>query len=230
MEQKIVNVNGIPAVIFGRKSNKAYIYVHGRCGNKFVAESFAGIAEERGYQTVAFDLPEHGERHDTKRLDVWDGTADLTSVAEYVFSQYAEVSLYGCSIGAYFSLVCMANKKLGRCLFQSPIVDMEWLVKSMMRWNGVTEERLRHEGEIKTPAEPLRYDFYQYIVNTPMPEWKQKTFVLYGAMDELQPLESIRVFTEHSGAVLTIAENSGHAFMADGDAAIVENWLREVVR
>lgn len=230
MEQKLIDINGIPAVVFGKKSNKSYIYVHGRCGNKFVAETFAGIAEERGYQTIAFDLPEHGDRHDSKRLDVWDGTSDLTSIAEYVFSRYDEVSLYGCSIGAYFSLVCMADKKLVRCLFQSPIADMKWLVTSMMRWNNVDEERLRREGEIKTPTEPLRYDFYRYIMDNPLPEWKHKTFILCGAKDELQPIESVKAFAKRSGAVLTIAENSGHAFMGEGDSQIVEKWLRENIR
>ena len=55
-------IGKIPVIIWGAKSDKAYIYVHGKMSDKESAESFAQIAENKGYQTISFDLPEHGER------------------------------------------------------------------------------------------------------------------------------------------------------------------------
>ena len=50
-------VEGIPAVLWGEPSAKIYIYVHGKQGYKEYAEAFAKVAEEKGYQTLSFDLP-----------------------------------------------------------------------------------------------------------------------------------------------------------------------------
>ena len=54
--KKIV-VEGIPAVLWGEPSDRIYIYVHGKQGYKEYAEAFAKVAEEKGYQTLSFDLP-----------------------------------------------------------------------------------------------------------------------------------------------------------------------------
>ena len=51
-----VNVDGIPALVWGSKSEKVYIHVHGKMSRKEFAESFAVIAESKGYQTISFDL------------------------------------------------------------------------------------------------------------------------------------------------------------------------------
>lgn len=129
-EQKI---NGIPSIIWGKPSSKVFIHVHGKMSRKEYAGQFARIAESKGYQTVSFDLPEHGERQNSDyRCDVWNGTHDLNVIADYVFTHWESVSLYACSLGAYFALNCYADRSFEKCLFQSPIVDMKWLVQHMM--------------------------------------------------------------------------------------------------
>ena len=50
-------VEDIPSVLWGEPSDKIYIYVHGKQGYKEYAEAFAKVAEEKGYQTLSFDLP-----------------------------------------------------------------------------------------------------------------------------------------------------------------------------
>ena len=60
-----INIGGIPAILWGKPSKKVYIYVHGKMSRKEYAESFAETAELKGWQTLSFDLPEHGERTDT---------------------------------------------------------------------------------------------------------------------------------------------------------------------
>ena len=87
---------------------------------------------------MSFDLPEHGERADPKRCDVWDGVSDLRTISDYAFANWERVSLYACSIGAYFSLNAYNAMPFEKALFQSPIVDMERLVIYMILCAGTT--------------------------------------------------------------------------------------------
>lgn len=215
----------IPAILWGEDSNRVYVHVHGKMSRKEFAESFAAIAETKGYQTLSFDLPEHGERTDSKRCDVWDGVSDLRTISDYAFANWERVSLYACSIGAYFSLNAYNTMPFEKALFQSPIVDMERLVKNMMLWSGVTEAELESKKEIPSPVDTLRWDYYQYIISHPITQWNIPTAILYGGKDNLQPEESVRAFAEKFGCSLTVSENSEHPFMAQSDALIVENWL-----
>lgn len=65
--------SGIPAALYGAESEKIFLCVHGQFGNKFEAESFARIAVPLGWQVLAVDLPEHGERagNSSARFDPW---------------------------------------------------------------------------------------------------------------------------------------------------------------
>lgn len=218
-------LDDIPSILWGEDSNKVYVHVHGKMSRKEYAESFAAIAETKGYQTLSFDLPEHGERTDSKRCDVWDGVSDLRTISDYAFANWERVSLYACSIGAYFSLNAYNTMPFEKALFQSPIVDMERLVKNMMLWSGVTEAELESKKEIPSPVDTLRWDYYQYIISHPITQWNIPTAILYGGKDNLQPEESVRAFAEKFGCSLTVSENSEHPFMAQSDATIVENWL-----
>ena len=232
MRTERMTVGGIPAILWGEPSDGVYIHVHGKLSRKEYAEPFARIAEERGLQTLSFDLPEHGERGGdrTVRCDVWNGVRDLNRIADYAFAHRRRVSLFACSLGAYFALSALADRKLERCLFQSPIVDMRRLVEDMMRRAGVTPDRLRREGEIDTPLDALRWDWYQHILAHPVETWPIPTAILYAGRDDLQPEASVRAFAERFGASLTVAEGCGHAFMAPGDGEVVERWLREQLR
>ena len=230
MERINIDISGIPAILWGSRSEACFIYVHGKMGCKEYAESFARIAAEKGYQTLSFDLPEHGERKNSpERCDVRNGIRDLNVIADYVFERWQRVSLYACSLGAYFSLNAYAEGERGfeKCLFQSPIVDMEWLVRSMMKWAGVTEEQLEREKEIFTPTDTLRWDYYRYILSHPQGEWKHPTSILYAALDDLQPETSVRAFAEKNGCSLTVSADSRHPFMEPEDIPIVEGWLAE---
>ncbi len=197
-------------------------------GRKEYAEQFAAIAERKDYQTLSFDLPEHGERTDTTyRCDVWNGIHDLNAVADYVFAKWNQVSLFACSLGAYFSLNAYNNRTLEKCLFQSPIVDMKWLVEHMMLWSGVTEEQLKQSNEIVTDIDTLRWNYYQYILAHPINLWAFPTAILYGGKDNMQPIVSLQAFVEKFGAVLTVSEQSDHSFMGPADFDIVEQWLSD---
>ena len=62
MKTERITLKGIPALLIGEPSHKVYLYVHGKMGSKEEALAFAEQACPAGYQVLAIDLPEHGER------------------------------------------------------------------------------------------------------------------------------------------------------------------------
>lgn len=230
MDPERISIGGISAIVWGRPSEKVYLYVHGKMSCKEYAADFAAIAEEKGHQTISFDLPQHGERQNEEcRCDIWNGMHDLKLVRDYTFGRWNGVSLYACSLGAYFSLQTYAGDDFRKCLFHSPIVDMTYLVKQMMLWFDVSEERLFEQQEIDTPIDPLRWDYYRYIQSHPVESWKVPTSILYGRKDVLQSRAVMGEFAERYGCTLTLAEDSAHAFMEEKDAEIIREWLREEI-
>jgi len=228
MKKTRIEISAIPALIWGNPSDKVLLCVHGKMGSKECVEHIAKIAQEKGYQTVSFDLPQHGERkEEPDKCDIWNGIRDLSVVGAYVFSHWKSVSLYACSLGAYFSLHAYYMREFKQCLFQSPILDMEYLIGQMMQWFDVTEERLESEKEIDTPIDVLSWNYFQYVKAHPVTCWNVPTSILYAGKDNLQSREVVKSFTERFGCALTVSENSEHPFMEDGDGAIVEQWLQE---
>ena len=224
------SIDGIPAVLWGVPSDKVYIYVHGKQGYKEYAEAFAKVAETKGYQILSFDLPKHGERKDgPEPCDVWQGIKDLEKIAAFTFGKWTEVNLFACSLGAFFALHAYADKPFKKCLLQSPIIDMPWLIRQMMLWFDVSEARLEQEKKVSTPFETLDWDYYQYVLQHPINKWAFPTEILYAGKDNLQPVEAMEAFAKRFGAGVTISPGSEHPFMGAEDDAIVEKWLARVV-
>ena len=74
-------------------------------------EKLKEIAEKKGFQTVSFDLPQHGERSCDESpeekiwvFNVFNALTDLRQMAEYVYARWKAVSLFGNSYGAQISL------------------------------------------------------------------------------------------------------------------------------
>lgn len=230
MTKERINIDYIPAIIWGEKSNKIYLYVHGKMSRKEYAESFAEIAASKGYQTISFDLPEHGERLDQEyKCNITNGITDLTKVGDYVFERWEKVSLYGCSLGAFFSLHAYCDKHFENCLFQSPLVNMEYLVQQMFQWFHISEEQLKQQGEIETPVDTMSWEYYQYVKAHPIDKWMVPTHILYGAKDNLQSRSIIENFASRFHCKLTVAENSEHPFMEESDVVIVDEWMKNSI-
>lgn len=228
MKAERKEIENIPALIWGETSDKVLLCVHGKMASKECAEGIAGIAQEKGYQTVSFDLPQHGERkNEEDRCDIWNGIRDLTTVGDYVFFRWKEASLYACSLGAYFSLHAYSMKDFRQCLFQSPILDMEYLIGQMMQWFAVSEERLEREQEVDTPIDVLSWKYYRYVKEHPVCHWSIPTRILYAGKDNLQTMEVVKRFAERFGCTVTVSEGSEHPFMEAEDGPIVDRWLRE---
>ena len=226
MIQNRIKIDGIPAIIWGKPSDKVWLCVHGKMSSKEAFEGLKAVAEEKGYQTVSFDLPQHGQRKvEAKRCDIWNGIYDLSVVGDYVFSQWREVSLYACSLGAYFSLNAYQTRRFRKCLFQSPILDMKYLIHQMMLWFDIPEERLAQEKEIDTPIDLMSWDYYQYVLAHPVEKWDIPTWILYGGKDNLQTIHIVKAFADRFGAFVTVSESSEHPFMAETDIPVVHQWL-----
>lgn len=225
-----IEIDNIPAILWGEPSDKIYIFVHGKMSSKESAHEFSQIASERGYQVLSFDLPEHGKRKDKNYLcNVWNGVHDLEKIGAYVQENWKEISLFGCSLGAYFSLHAYKNLPIKKCLFQSPIVDMEHLICKMFKWFNVTEELLREKKEIYTPIETLSWDYYSYVKEHSINKWNIPTAIIYGSEDNLQSHEVIDNFSKKFNSDLTVSIGSEHDFHTEEQSRAITKWLEKYI-
>lgn len=231
VDKKKIFIENIPTLIWGPASDKVYIYVHGKMGCKEGAEHFAEIAVSRGYQVVSFDLPEHGERKDEKySIMAWNAVKDLKCISSYVTNRWKEISLYACSLGAYFSLLAYKDIEMKKCIFQCPLLSMENLIKNMMKWFDITEEQLRKEKEIPTPmGETLYWDYWIYSKENPVDEWKTKTYILYPSKDALTDRKTVDNFTNTHSVQLTVLDGAEHYFRELNYLEELEMWLKDTI-
>lgn len=215
---------GIPALVWGNRSERVFLHVHGKCARKEYAADFAALAQAYGWQTVSFDLPGHGEREEIP-CDVWHGMADVAAMAEAVSARWPRMGLFACSLGAYFSLRALADTPPACCLFQSPILDMGWLIEQMMSWSGVTEGQLEQAGRIPTPIDTLDWAYRQDVLAHPITRWETPTAILRAERDQLQSLAVTEAFARRFGCWLDVAPGCDHPFMGPGDGAVIRAWL-----
>ena len=225
MKTQKLEISGIPALLYGEESRKVYLYVHGKMGSKEEALAFAEQACPAGYQVLAIDLPEHGERKNgPERLLPWVVVPELQFIDQYARVHWRQVSLRATSIGAWFSMLALQEKALRRALFVSPIVDMEDLIGRMMQQANVTEEQLKAAGEIPTTfGETLSWPYLCWVREHPL-NWHGRTQVLYGDKDALPSRAVIERFRQQSGAHLTIMEDGEHWFHTSVQMAAVQTW------
>ncbi len=227
MLKQPISIESSPATIWGTPSDQVYLFVHGKMSQKEEAEGFALIAQSKGYQVVSFDLPEHGERKaHAYRCTVQNAVHDLGIVGDWVTGQWSNVSLYGASLGAYFSLVAYREFRFKKCLFLSPILDMENLIQSMMKWFNVTPELLRERQEIPLPGgETLSWPYYAFVREHPIVKWNSPTYILYGSGDHLTPRNVVDTFVANFHCHLDILQNGEHYFHTQEQLAVVDTWL-----
>lgn len=127
MKTQKLEISGIPALLYGKESRKVYLYVHGKMGCKEEALPFAELACPAGYQVLAVDLPEHGERKgSSEKLLPWVAVPELEAVYSYAAERWKNVSLRATSIGAWFSMLALQAKPLRSALLLSPVGSHQW--------------------------------------------------------------------------------------------------------
>jgi hypothetical protein len=229
MNQQTVRIESIPAILWGSPSESVYIFVHGKMSRKEEAEGFAEIATRKGYQVLSFDLPEHGERKtETYRCTVQNGVHDLQIISKFVIKKWENISLLGNSLGAYFSLVAYQDLRFRKCLFLSPILDMEHLIQNMMKWSNVSEELLKEKQEIPTPmGETLSWSYYTYVKEHPILKWENQTHILYGSNDHVTERYIVDGFAAKFHCNLEVLQNGEHFFHTKEQMEVVDKWLNQ---
>jgi hypothetical protein len=231
MQKRSLLINSIPAIIWGNPTANVYIFVHGKMSQKEEAEGFATIAERKGHQVLSFDLPEHGERRsENYECTIQNGVNDLRLICTYALSRWKTISLFGNSLGAYFSLTAYQNINFTKCLFLSPILDMEHLIQNLMDRFNVTEELLKEKQEIPIPiGEKLSWPYYKYVKENPILSWGSPTYILYGSNDDRTERYIVDAFVRKFRCHLEVLQNGEHYFHTKEQVEVVDRWLNRSV-
>ncbi|MCH5138737.1 alpha/beta fold hydrolase [Clostridiaceae bacterium UIB06] len=233
MIKQNLKIENIPAILWGDKSDKLFVVVHGNMSNK--ADDFIVVFTEeataRGYQVLSFDLPEHGERKDENYpCKVQNCVKDLNTIMVYAKSLSNNVSVLACSMGAYFTLLAYSNEKLQQCLFLSPVVNMERIINNMMTWFNVSESRLETEKEIPTPiGQTLYWDYYCYVKEHPIVIWNKPTSILYGSEDNICEFDVVSDFAKGFNCDLEVMEKGEHYFHTEDQLGFFSQWLKKYI-
>lgn len=233
MQNKIFRIDNIPAVLWGESSEKIVVAVHGNMSNKADApiEILAKNVLPNGFQVLSFDLPEHGDRKgESTPCKVQNCVKDLTTVMDYAKARWKHVSLFANSMGAYFSLLAYHNEGLEKAWFLSPVVDMQRIIENMMMWFHVTEEQLKNEQTISTPiGQNLYWDYYCYVKEHPIRDWKAPTTILYGSKDDMCESDTILKFVKQFSCELEIVQEAEHYFHTPEQLRALNEWIERTV-
>jgi esterase/lipase len=228
MKYKKFTIDGIPAILYGETKEQIIIAVHGLMSNKedTVIKILAEKAVEKGYQVLSFDLPEHGERKDNNKLLPWNCEIELRKIYEWCEKAHKLISVFGCSIGAYMSLLAFKDKKIENSLFLSPIVNMEYVINQMMLNNNVSEKELKQKGKIALAnGQILDWDYLTYVRSNTI-DWKKPTEILWGIHDNIMSENEIDKFALKCNAKVQKV-NSEHFFYTDEQLNLYKEWLSD---
>lgn len=192
------------------------IYIHGKGGN---------IEETNHYQSIFRKSDVIG--FDYKSQTPWEAEIEFPMLYDRYAKAYDSVILIANSIGAYFTMLSLAEKNISQALFISPIVDMEKLIMDMMKWLNITEDELKSKKEVETEfGETLSWEYLSHVKNHPI-RWNVPTSILYGEKDNLTSKETITKFAEQISADLTIMGNGEHWFHTDEQLNFLDTWVKK---
>lgn len=195
------------------------IYIHGKGGDPGEAEHYKPLFE--GSDVIGFDYVSN---------DPQSAKKEFSEYFDKVSAGYDSVILIANSIGAFFAMSSLSEKKIDRALLISPIVDMERLISNMMMWAGVTEEELLERGEISTEfGEVLSYKYLCYVRDNPV-MWNVPTYILYGERDNLTAFETISEFAGRINAPLTVMKDGEHWFHTEEQMKFLDEWVRNSIK
>lgn len=225
-------LNYISAVLYGEPSEKVWLYIHNSKGSKEDAERFYDIVKEDGWQVLAIDLPERGERKDSKeKMNPWTVSPELTFVLSYARDHWKKISLRADGLGAYFALVSFQERKFDKVLFVSPIVDMAEHIDGMMEANDVNQETLKAGNIIEISDQlTLSWDYFLYAHDYPIRIWDVPTAMLCSTIETTFNQKVLEAFAERFDCELTFAEDCSYWFREADEEEILNSWIREHIK
>lgn len=206
--QNLAGTGSLPAVLYGERSDRVYLYLHGRHGCKEEAAALAPVLCAGGWQILAVDLPEHGERRndpdDKKECFPWTVIPEWKAVVKWLDERYSRVALIAVSMSAWFVMRTFRDRAFDHALFLSPIADLRLVIEDMMARAGVTASDLGWKQHIPTAeGETLHWDYYAYAAYQPINRWDTPTEILYAENDALQPRQVMEAFAARFGCHIT---------------------------
>lgn len=197
--------------------SRLVIYIHGKGGNAKEAEHYKSLFPEN--DVIGFDYQSQSP---------WEAKGEFSDFYDKVTKEYDSVIVIANSIGAFFAIVSLADKKIERAFFISPIVNMKKLIQNMMQWAGVTIEELQKKGEIPMDfGETLSWKYYSYVCTHDDIRWEIPTYILYGEKDNMTSRETITAFAKEMGASLTIMPDGEHWFHTEKQMGFLDKWITD---
>ena len=197
--------------------NSLMIYIHGKGGNAAEAENYKAMFPD--CDVIGFDYFAQSP---------WEAKEEFSAYFDSVCKKYDSVGIVANSIGAFFAMHALADRKISEAYFISPVVNMEKLISDMMTWTKVSEEQLQEKKEIPTDfGETLSWDYLCYVREHPI-HWIVPTHILYGENDHLTSYETISGFANRIGATLTVMKNGEHWFHTEEQMNFLAKWIRQI--
>ena len=192
------------------------VYVHGKGGNTEEANYYRKFFND-DFDIIGFDY---------KSENPWDAKSEFSDYFDSIIPEYNKTILIANSIGAYFSLISLADKKIEKAMLISPIVDMERLILDMMTRANISEEELSIKKEIETPfGETLSWEYLSYVRKNPI-HWNIPTGILYAEKDSMTSISTITDFSKKINANITVMSGGEHWFHTKEQMDFLDNWIK----
>ena len=196
-------------------SKKVAIYIHGLHGSAEEAKDFAFLKDK--YDVVGLDYQDGNP---------WELGETIQKEFKKLSKGYDEVIVIANSIGAFYACEYLADYKISKAFFISPIVSMFQNIIDIMSMYGIKDKELEKKKFIEVEdGTVLSYDFYQHVSNDE-DHWEVPTEILYGAYDEVVYTGSMLEFLEnHPLARLTVKSDSEHYFASEEEKDFIKDWI-----
>lgn len=195
------------------------IYIHGKGGNSTEVEYYKKFFNDE-YKIIGFDYKSEFPR---------DAKIEFSIFFDTITRNYDDIYLIANSLGAYYSMLSLSDKKIKKAMFISPIVDMEKLILNMMNLTNVSEEELYNKKKIATSfGETLSWEYLSYVRDNPL-VWNVPTDILYAENDNITSLETMTDFVDKTNSRLTIMKNGVHYFHTEEQMNFLDNWFKKYI-
>ena len=217
VEKKEVKKQAAPEV---KEDNvkRAVIYIHGQHGSAKEASDYSFLKD---YDVVGLEYPNGTP---------WEVGPVIKDKFKELIKPYDEVIVIAVSLGAFYTYEYLADFKIKRAFFISPVVSMFQTIVDMMVMYDVKDKELKEKRFIELEdGRVLSYDFYQHVSNEE-DHWTVPTDILYGAYDEIVYTGSMMEFLEnHPLARLTVKSDSEHHFASKEEKAFIKDWIKRML-
>ena len=198
--------------------DQVIIYIHGQGGNADEAKHYEALFENQ--KVIGIDY---------KSETPWEAAEEFLKLYDVLAGKYKSVILIANSIGAYFAMNGLADNRIEKAIFISPIVDMEKLIMDMMGLAKISEDELRDAGVIETSfGQTLSWEYLSYVRKHPI-NWTIPTDILYGEKDAMTSFETISKFAKQVGAKLTVMKNGEHWFHTEEQMSFLDDWVSKIL-